>query len=583
MSSTNGSALGPSSISVALKPGLAILLIAAAICAPMIWYGVPDGGNVPQNLVWSHNFSSQLAAGEIYPRWLPDMNRGAGSPTFYYYAPLPFYLLAIPDFLFPSLGPTTRLAVGQGLLIALSGLSFFYYACRLADTRTAVICSVLYMLLPYHFEIDLWRRQDLGELSNYVWMPLTLRYAETILTSKASFAGLAISYALLVTSHLPSALLFSICLPAALIIPLYGPQFIPVVLRLTGGIITGLLLAGIYWVPALFIQQYIHPEFLWTSYEDPNLWLIPINTTKLFSDDPEGLFFAGRLLLAIATSTAIFALCFVSAAIFKKGTGLRQMMAPALLTATACFLMLRVSAPIWEHTPLWKVQFPWRVAMVNDFAAAIAALYTLREAFRIRSFFAWVPVIASAVLLSLSFMNANLYALFQPHYSAETLAEREAYVQHELDVPEYIPHWDSTVSGGNTTNITDIGKLTYNTANGLVTILTWKPRIIQLHVSLHSASLVMVRQYYFPNWHATVDGVEIQVVPSRRNGLLQLTIPKGDYTVDLTMTRFAQETLGMLLSLLGILVLIGRKFLPWVAGKFIEIRGGVTSSAEKSL
>lgn len=42
--------------------------------------------------VWADQFTSELATGNLYPRWLPQSHGGLRSPVFYYYPPLAFYL-----------------------------------------------------------------------------------------------------------------------------------------------------------------------------------------------------------------------------------------------------------------------------------------------------------------------------------------------------------------------------------------------------------------------------------------------------------------------------------------------------------
>src|SRR5512132_3274268 len=45
--------------------------------------------------VWADQFTSELSKGNLYPRWLPLSHGGLGSPVFYYYPPLAFYLIGL--------------------------------------------------------------------------------------------------------------------------------------------------------------------------------------------------------------------------------------------------------------------------------------------------------------------------------------------------------------------------------------------------------------------------------------------------------------------------------------------------------
>jgi len=70
--------------------GLAALLMLPAILGPMM---LRDSFWI--DWVWSDQFTGELARGHLYPRWLPEANGGLGSPTFYFYPPLAFYVSGI--------------------------------------------------------------------------------------------------------------------------------------------------------------------------------------------------------------------------------------------------------------------------------------------------------------------------------------------------------------------------------------------------------------------------------------------------------------------------------------------------------
>lgn len=72
-------------------PWLPITLLGLLLCAPLLLTTCPGGHDIYHHLIFSHHFSSQLLQGELYPRWLSDMNGGFGSPTFFFYPPVPYY------------------------------------------------------------------------------------------------------------------------------------------------------------------------------------------------------------------------------------------------------------------------------------------------------------------------------------------------------------------------------------------------------------------------------------------------------------------------------------------------------------
>ena len=66
---------------------VAALLMLPAVLGPSMLY---DSFII--SWVWANQFTSEIARGNLYPRWLPLSNSGLGSPVFYYYPPIAFYV-----------------------------------------------------------------------------------------------------------------------------------------------------------------------------------------------------------------------------------------------------------------------------------------------------------------------------------------------------------------------------------------------------------------------------------------------------------------------------------------------------------
>jgi hypothetical protein len=534
---------------------IVIFVMAAIACLPMLWYGASNGHSIVYNLVWLKNFSAQLAHGDLYPRWLMGMNHGAGSPAFYFYAPLPFYLASIPALIAPTAKLTVQLAWGEWLLIAFSGLTFFHYARRRYSVSVAWFCAVLYMLMPYHFEIDLWRRQDVGELANYIWMPLILYYTEKLFEGRRAFVGLAISYAMLMLSHLPSALLFSICVGFYAIVLLWARHSWRQLPRFVSAIAIGILLAGAYWVPAMFSEQYVRSEKLWTPYFDYHHWFFPMNEAP--HHDAGSHAFADRLFTLVGVSTAIFALCWLPAFRWRETVGTKKLIGCLVLIGIAWFLMSSWSTFIWENAPeLWKVQFPWRIAMVVDLAAAIAALHALRCLQFHRDWFSAAALVISLAVLTWCFATADVKHKLDPFDNSWWITGRDNAVRNGLDAPEYTTKWNPSQFADTSTEIADQERLVYESKAGEIKILHWFPRKIVLQVNLQQPTLLQVHQFYFPNWRAKIEsGDMLSVMPSKQNGLIAIDLPVGSYRADLSLLWLPQEWIGATLSAIGVIVL----------------------------
>ena len=69
-----------------------IVIVGLILTLPALFYGIFDAPDlIPYHLKWSKHFAEQFWQGDLYPRWLMDMNAGLGSPTFFFYPPIPYY------------------------------------------------------------------------------------------------------------------------------------------------------------------------------------------------------------------------------------------------------------------------------------------------------------------------------------------------------------------------------------------------------------------------------------------------------------------------------------------------------------
>lgn len=183
---------------------LVIFSVGLILILPTIAYGVFDAHDTLVHLNWANYFSQQLWAGELYPRWLPEMNSGLGSPTFFFYPPIPYYFTSLfYPFRFGNPSIWSPLVLSSTLALILSGFTAYLWLKNITNQKAALIGSIIYMILPYHWAIDFYWRFAFSEYWAFVWIPLVLYYTKKIVCRhKFAVLGLAISYALLSMTHL---------------------------------------------------------------------------------------------------------------------------------------------------------------------------------------------------------------------------------------------------------------------------------------------------------------------------------------------------------------------------------------------
>jgi hypothetical protein len=529
-----------------LFPGLAVIIV-AMVCAPLIAYGPQTGHSLDFNLSWASAFSSQLLSGDLYPRWLMNLNEGAGSPVFFFYAPVPFYIATTGFLVCGDCTPATQLGIGEALILLGSCLSFYCFARRYGTRVVALAGALFYAFAPYHFAIDVLNRQAIGEAAAYIWIPLILMSIDRIADGKRAIPALALTYGLLVMTHLPSALLASLFLPPYALIRRFGSPMEWVFTKCAAGIGSGILLAGIYLVPALLSQEYISGDENWQS-----SWYLYHRWFLLDGVDAPDPVFEQRLL---ATALATSALC-VGAWIIaywsrntqdgKRALALEWM----LFIAGAWFLMLPISRFFWELVPpLQKVQFPWRVLVIVDVAAAATVVLALQRVQNgSRRTFHFVLSMAAMLLLLVPVLVGISYRdlAADPAQRARLLS----YLSTGRDAAEYIP---STVQVDRSTLLTELShtdRVHFSGSAGSVEVRKWEPREIVLTVALEAATTLQVKQFHYPGWQATMGetGSKLEVGPRPRTGLLQVMAPPGQYSIVLKLTPLWQETVGAGLS-----------------------------------
>jgi hypothetical protein len=200
---------------------LLILVAAAILCLPCLFYGLPPGYNAATHVKYQHHFARQFWNGDAYPRWLAEENKGFGSPIFLIQYPLPYYATALlrPITSFPPVIRETReLGLFCFLALAAAGFAAWTWLRKSTGPAAAALAAVVYMSLPYVLETGIYSRVAIGELCNFIWMPVALSLGETMYAKRSALFTLGGIFALMLLSNLLTAVLFA---PVLLIYSIY--------------------------------------------------------------------------------------------------------------------------------------------------------------------------------------------------------------------------------------------------------------------------------------------------------------------------------------------------------------------------
>ena len=162
--------------------GIALLAaLGLALMLPVLLAPTPLSDSHAITLVWSHQFTALVAAGDLWPRWLPWSHDGLGAPVFYFYGPFAFWVVAA----FGIAGLATWLAIAAAATALLIASGFGMHALlRARGAPRPLAGAALYMAAPYHL-LDFARRGALAEFAAMALVPLVRAWRSRVLRRDA--------------------------------------------------------------------------------------------------------------------------------------------------------------------------------------------------------------------------------------------------------------------------------------------------------------------------------------------------------------------------------------------------------------
>jgi len=540
-----------------------------------LWRGVAVSGDTLFHAMWYTNFSAQLLAGDAYPRWLMNLNGGLGSPAFFYYAPLPYYITTLfTPLMSGGIHGMLHLGASVALAIIASGLAAYLWLKEIAEREAAAatVAAVLYMLMPYHLAVDVYTRNAFAEVWAFVWMPLILYSVRRLACGdgapKFAPAGIALSYAALIMTHLPTTLIFSLVPPCYAFFACAPQRRRRAVLITALGMLLGTGLASVYLLSAMLNQEFVSlADLLPDYYYQRWLRLTGFDLTLV----------EGRVTIAFLLTFGVIVCAYVLA---RGSSGaaneraFKRERAFWMCVAAACVLLMTpLSDFVWRLVkPLRTIQFPWRFNTVLCVAAAALiaqAAGSLRRGRR-KGALRWAALVVGCVLvLGWVVFTVQVARREFPTLRRGSPAGMDAAylkrLEHGRDAPEYRPANAASTQAGDFENLLsricrdEGGRMARACAvegTGTIKVERWQPREIGLRVETESGMALNVSQFYYPGWAAYLDGGRHPLAPSAPDGLLHLTVPAGAHQVTLRLRHTAAEDAGIILSAASLVVLL---------------------------
>lgn len=560
----------PSSCQIVLHLFL-VLIVVLLSCWPLLLHGIPDlADDAIRHASWQKSFSKQLGNGEWYPRWLVDPNGGLGSPTFFFYPPIPSYASSPFSLMLAAHDPDGFLQVGYGcaLAIGLSAVAAYFWLRSFTPSRAALFGAIVYVVAPYHLVIDLYARGAVAELWSFVWLPLVMLFVTAhARRTKGAFLGIAVAYALLVMTHLPTVVCFSPVALASGLLFAEPKRKLLTTLTTLSSMATGAGLAAVYLMPAVLDTWKVNIRPAVSSFFDYRRnWLFH---GRLWPPD-----FLSRILFLNVTTLLYIGILFWLCLRLSGACQRRVATFYFWVAIFAFFFMTQLSSFFWRFIPfLDLIVFPWRFSTLLVLAAASLSALGFSNFGDRRA--RWVAVCLGIIVAgwigagvwtarhSFSVWHRSLdprVITFRNQWRSTDLCEfspaSAALARACILTPSSQPQLLKELLDAHPARSVTLRNPATGDPSGFASVLDWQPRKVVLYVDASENGRLTLAHFYYPGWcgHIIGAGVRIPVVPSTPEGFLQMEVPEGKYELVLELGRQTAERLGIAVSVASIAV-----------------------------
>ncbi len=546
--------------------GLLLLTLLAGL--PLFQFKIMSGHDAHEYLPRTIEFYQGLSAGQLFPRWAPDLNAGYGEPFFNFNPPLFYYLSAIFHVLGLSLVAAQSLAILALLLLA--GLGMYLLVEDIYGSRAGLVSATAYLFSPYLL-VALYVRHALADFSAFAFIPTAFwgltRFAES---GRYRFLLIgALSVALLLLSSNPVAIM---TLSALMLLLGWlaitgwresGSCLAPTLLRGLGCLTMGTGLSAFFWMPAVSERQFVHLSRLLQGYLNyrnhflyPHQLIIsPWGFGLSLPGTQDGMSFAiGPLHLGFVF--AAFVLIWRSRATPSRG-GLLALFSIGLLVVAAFFASIG-SSFIWERIgPLQYMEFPWRFLSLIAFSTAFLCGYPfllLGQRHNQLANALMGSLIAGLVVFGFPRARPEAFLdVTDADYSPTAIAARNITV---TAAREYQPIWVREQP-----EKPAVERMTLLSGQGRVTVNRLSVADYEFEVDIGETAWLRVNTFYFPGWTLFVDGSERPIDHSNPNGVMEFALEPGQHRVHLSFLDTPVRRLGKAISLLSGLLLVSAPLL----------------------
>ena len=533
------------------RSAIAVAVVASfVIIVPAIIWGIPSNLDLTNHFRFAVPFHEAIARGNLYPGWLAESNGGYGDPSFRFYPPALYYMLAAFRMLS---GDWYAATLATYLLLSIaSGLGMYFWARSFLSSSASSWASLFYALAPYHVN-QLYQAVLLAEWAGSAVLPFVFGFVDRVCErgKPRDIAGLAFTYGLLIFTHLPLAVIGSMALLVYALVRIQGTGKIQKLTQLSVAVVLGLTASAVYWVTMVSEVRWIavneierdpsvdyRINFLLSTFSPDNLNVWWMNIMALMTL----MLFAPALLLRDSVNRR-----------FAGGTTeSRPYKAVVVVALFAVFMTLPLSRPIWSLLkPLQETQCPWRWLVLISMAGSILAAAGLPMLTNTKSRTQRIAIFGTmAISVAFTLSHVVREAQYFPRQQFESMVTD---VRGTPSVNYWFPIWARS----------DARKMMNEVeANGrTVMVSSWQPEHRKFSVGAGPVTEARVRTFYYPHWIATSEAGILRTRPDK-DGALLISLPQNATSVELDFREPRKTKISTMSSLSG-LIIIGMLAVPF--------------------
>jgi hypothetical protein len=535
--------------SPAAKRTAFVVAVSLLAVVPVLVFGVPSNRDLSNHFRFALPFYDAISSGSFYPGWLAESNGGYGDPSFRFYPPGLYYLLALFRFITGQWYVATLLTFS--LISIAGGLGIYFWARSILPSSQAMWVCLIYAVAPYHLN-QLYQATMLAEWAGSAVLPFVFAFLERVCANgkRRDIAGLALCYAILVLTHLPLTVIGSMALVLYALVRVEAGRRLQTLAKLAVGTMLGLCASSVYWVT-------IVSEIRWIAVNsvdhDASVDYRSNFILSTFSPDYLNVWWMNILFLLTLLLAAPITF------LLRRGAwrDRRELRPVATVTAFAVFMALPLSRPIWNQLSLLQeTQFPWRWLAIISMGLAVLTAVALAvmnssntTGVRVKRL-----VIFGAMAISVAFSLSHIVREAQflsTHAFENTLAE----VRGTPSVNYWFPIWVSSTPKPMMAQV--------ETAGRAVSVESWAPEFRRFSVAAGGASEARIKTFYYPHWTAQSGQHALATRPDN-DGTLLISLPPDAVSVDLVFKEPRSSRVSSMASLAGFMLIgVLAMPLPW--------------------